>query len=133
MFAPTVNTDHPPGDLGTFFTAAAAAFAALAATLYLVQLSGRARRSALVFLRRTTPAYFVIGLLASLCGLITSLPHWLYRWLFALTLAAGLGLLVVFVLVADASIRGQTEEEIAALADRYSQRGSAPAPPGSAP
>lgn len=128
IFAPTVDKGQPPAGLGTFFTAAAATIAAIAVALCLIQLTGPAARSGFLYLKRSTPLYFLVGILAALCGLITSLPYWTYRWLFALTIGSGLAVLVVFTLLSLANISRGRQAVIIELATKFSKRGPAEPP-----
>jgi hypothetical protein len=111
LLAPTVDATHPPDRLQVFFGVAAGALIAIVAAVAVVQLPQAAVR----FFRPSTSIVLTAGFLAALAGLITTLDASIYRYLFAITVAAIVHGVVSTVLAGVANAAAQRD---ASRADR---------------
>jgi hypothetical protein len=118
--APDIDRDHPPGALVGFFGTSAQVLAALVVALALFQ-SGptpAAGHGARRFLSMWMFPFLGVGLIASVSGLSESLPLWLYRWLFALVVGAGLSVVGATLLIGAGNLQAQREQAVQEQAER---------------
>ncbi len=110
LLAPPVDATHPPGHLGAFFGPVAAFSGAIFLSLGFMQVtSSRRSLRVLRFIRLSVLLPVGLGVAASLFGLISSLPTWVYRYLFAVSVGGLLDGFVAALFVAVALIAEQRE------------------------
>jgi hypothetical protein len=123
--APDLGRDLSPADLTGFFGTAAQVLVTLVVALALFQSgpSPAAGHGARRFLSMWVFPVLGIGVIASAAGLSESLPLWLYPWLFAVVVGAGLSSLGSTLLVGAGNLRAQREQ---ALQERAESLGRKP-------
>lgn len=90
LLAPQIDPAlGPPPWFQSFFVAAATSIAALFIALALGTIQISTGRSAAILI----VAYVALGELAALAAICTELPNWLYKFLLAATIGAGIGAL----------------------------------------
>lgn len=117
--APSIDpVPGPPQWFQPFFAAAAGSIAALFIALALGTIQISTGRSAAVL----TVAYVALGELAALAAICTELPVWLYKFLLAATLGAGVGALASAVVLGAHAISSNAwqhrEKQLAEILDR---------------
>lgn len=105
FWAPSINCAvGPPQWFQPFFAAAAGSIAALFIALALGTIQISTGRSAAIL----TVAYVALGELAALAAISTELPAWLYKFLLAATVGAGVGALGSAVVLGSHAISDNT-------------------------
>lgn len=118
LAAPAIGPSGPPAWFQPFFAATAGAIAVLfvAVALGTIQISTGVRAAI------ATVAYIAVGELASLAAICTELPAWLYKFLLALTLGAGIGALLSALTLGARTISNNAwrrrEDRLAQILDR---------------
>ena len=119
LFAPQIDPAvGPPQWFQTFFATAAASIAALFIALALGTIQISTGRSAATL----TVAYVALGELAALAAICTEFPGWLYKFLLAATIGAGVGALGSAVVLGSHAISDNAwqrrENRLAAILNR---------------
>jgi hypothetical protein len=117
--APDTNDRHPPAELSDFFSSCAQVMAGLVVALALFQSgpSPAAGHGARRFLSLAVFPLLGLGLFAALAGLSQSLPHCLYRVLFAVVVGTGTAAAVSTLLVGAGNLHAQRQQALEEQAD----------------
>ncbi len=108
-WAPDIPKTGPPSWLGAFFGTAAQVIVTLLIALALQARYGITRLLPAVLI----PLYVAIGVVSAVAGTSHSLPLGAYKWLFALTMAGGLGALASAVILAVRIISSEITTAVA--------------------
>ena len=119
LFAPIVDSKHPPSDLVPFFGGVLAGVIALGIGLYLLQRN-QDNEQAFRFLGAGTIIFFAIVTVAAVLGLLP-LPDASFRFVFAATVAGGAAVLTTFVLVAATNVSEQRKAGLKTALNKYSR------------
>lgn len=121
LVAPDLDSTNQHAKFVDFFATSAQVIAAVLIALA-VEARFAVRR---VVLALVTAATVAVGEISAVAALSPSLPNWIYRWLFALTVGGGLGGLVAAIVVGAQTLVTHIEEErlrnLAALIERERQ------------